>query len=51
MSCPAATVSYQLSFNPAGEQAPPVVVSTDTCGIVEIAARARRLLRLPPETG
>jgi hypothetical protein len=39
MSCPAMTASYQLSFNPAEKKASPVVVSTGTCDIVQIAVR------------
>jgi hypothetical protein len=39
MSCPAMTASYQLSFNPVEEQAPPVVVSTGICDFVQVAIR------------
>jgi hypothetical protein len=40
MSCPAMLDSYQLSFNPVNKQAPPVVVSTGMCDIVQVAIRA-----------
>lgn len=51
MSCPAMTASYQLSFNLAAKQAPPVVVSTGICDIVQIAIRATSQPALVDQAG
>jgi hypothetical protein len=51
MSCPAMTASYQLSFNPAEKQAPPVVVSTGICDFVQVAIRGISQPALVDEPG
>jgi hypothetical protein len=51
MSCPAMAASYQLSFNPAEKQAPPVVVSTGICDIVQVTIRGISQPALVDEPG
>jgi hypothetical protein len=51
MSCPAMLDSYQLSFNPVNKQAPPVVVSTGICDLVQVAIRGISQPALADEPG